>query len=134
MRPHLAAASPEPVIILAVAAAAAVGSVGRYLVDAVVQQRSRSHLPLGTLVVNVTGSLALGLVVGFGLYRGLGETWVSVVGIGLLGGYTTFSTFGYETVRLLESGSHRHALLNIASSVGLGLSAAGTGLALAAVL
>ena len=75
--------------------------------------------PLGTLVVNVTGSIALGLVVGLGLYHGLPATPCTLIGTGFLGAYTTFSTFSYETVRLLEDGARREALLNTATSLAL---------------
>lgn len=121
-------------ILLAVAAAGFTGAVGRYLVDLAVQHRSESALPVGTLVVNVTGSAALGFVVGVGLYHGVADTWRTVVGTGFLGAYTTFSTFAYETVRLVEDGSWLEALVNLAANTFVGLAAAGAGLAIAAAL
>jgi CrcB protein len=121
-------------MVLAVALTAFAGAVCRYLVDIAVQHRTRSPRPLGILAVNVTGSLALGFVVGLGLYHGLPATARTLIGTGFLGAYTTFSTFSYDTVRLLEDGADREALLNTAASVGLGLAGAATGLALAGVL
>jgi CrcB protein len=118
-------------MVVAVALTAFAGAVSRYLVDLAVQHRSESVFPLGTLVVNVTGSLALGFLVGLGLHHGLAATPRTLVGIGFLGAYTTFSTFSYETVRLLEDGAHREALLNTATSLALGLAGAAAGLALA---
>lgn len=121
-------------MIVAVGLAAAAGAVARYLVDLAVRRRTRSPLPLGTLVVNVTGSFALGFVVGLGLYGGLGDTPRLVIGTGFIGAYTTFSAFSFETVRLAEGGARRDALLNTVLSVGLGLVAAGAGLGLAGIL
>lgn len=121
-------------ILLAVAAAGFTGAVGRWLVDLAVQHRTESALPVGTLVVNVTGSAALGFVVGIGLYHGVADTWRTVVGTGFLGAYTTFSTFAYETVRLVEDGSWLEAMVNLAANTFVGLAAAGAGLAIAAAL
>jgi fluoride exporter len=118
-------------MVLAVAACAFAGAVCRYLLDIAVQHRTHSPLPLGTLAVNVTGSVALGFVVGLGPYDGLATTPRTLIGTGFLGAYTTFSTFSYETVRLVEDGAHREALVNTATSLGLGLAGAAVGLALA---
>lgn len=115
-------------ILPAVAAAGAAGGICRYLADVAIQNRAASTLPLGTLVVNVTGSFALGAVTGLALVHDLGETPATVIGAGFLGGYTTFSTFSYETLRLLQDGAYRHALANVAASVAAGLAAAAAGL------
>ena len=120
-------------IVLLVAGAAFAGAVCRYLLDLAVQYRTNSPRPYGTLAVNVSGSLALGFVVGLTLYHGVGPDVRTVVGTGFLGAYTTFSTFAYETVRLLEEGSTLEAFANSAASVVLGLAAAGAGLALASL-
>jgi CrcB protein len=108
--------------------------VCRYLVDLAVQHRTEAVFPLETLTANFTGSLALGFLVGLGLSDGLGDDVRTVVGTGFLGTYTTFSTFAYETVRLLEDGSTLEALANAAASAIPGLTAAGAGPALAAAL
>jgi CrcB protein len=121
-------------MVLAVAATAFAGAVCRYLVDIGIQHRTESAFPLGTLVVNVTGSLALGFIAGLGLYHGLATTPRTLIGTGFLGAYTTFSTFSYETVRLLEDGAHHEALLNTATSLALGLTGATLGLVLAGLL
>jgi fluoride exporter len=122
------------VTIVLIAIAAFAGALCRYLIDLAVQLRTEAVFPLGTLTVNLTGSLALGFLVGLSLYHGLGDDVRTVVGTGFLGTYTTFSTFTYETVRLLEDGSTMEALGNAAASAVAGLAAAGVGLALAVAL
>jgi CrcB protein len=121
-------------MIAAIAVAAAAGTVARYLVDLAVQHRSHSPLPLGTLVVNTTGSFALGFLAGLALYHGLDNTPRLVIGTGFIGAYTTFSTFSFETIQLIEYGGRLDALLNTILSLVLGLAAAGSGLALAGAL
>jgi fluoride exporter len=117
--------------LLLVMAAAAVGAPLRYLVDQAVQHRREGAFPLGTLTINITGSLLLGLLTGLARHHGLSPTAVTVLGTGLLGAYTTFSTFSYETVRLIEDGALLEATLNVATSLGVGLAAAAAGLGLA---
>lgn len=112
----------------------ALGATARYLVDGVVQRRARGVLPWGTFVVNVSGALLLGFVTGLALYHGLGPLPHAVVGTGFCGAYTTFSTFSYETVRLLEDGAVPAAAMNAAGSVVVGLLAAAFGLAVAAAM
>jgi fluoride exporter len=104
------------------------------LVDLAVQHRTRPAMPLGTLVVNTTGSFALGVLAGLALYHGLDDTPRLVIGIGYIGAYTTFSTFTYETIQLIDHGARLDALLNTVLSVVLRLLAAGTGLVLAGAL
>jgi CrcB protein len=118
---------------IAFVVAAAVGAPARYLVEGWVQNRTGGRFPWGTLVVNVSGCFLLGVVTGLGLYHGLAATPRTVIGTGGLGAYTTFSTFTFETVRLVEQGSPRAAIGNLAASFLLGLAAAAAGLALTAV-
>ena len=106
----------------------------RYLVDGFVQSRVEGVFPWGTLVVNVSGSLLLGLVTGLAVYHGLGNLPRAAVGTGFCGAYTTFSTFSFETVRLVEEGSLAEAGLNAFAGVAVGLLAAGLGLAIMAAL
>jgi fluoride exporter len=114
-----------------VALGAAAGAVARYLLDRAVADRSGSPFPVGTWLINVSGSLVLGLLVGLAAHHGLGSATVAVVGTGVCGGYTTFSTFSYETIRLAEEGSPLPALANIVGSLAAGLLAAAAGLGLA---
>ena len=109
------------------------GAPARYLLDGFVQNRTRSVFPWGTFAVNATGSLLLGFLSGLAIYHGLGALPKVAVGTGFCGAYTTFSTFSYETVRLVEEGSALEAAGNVVLSVVVGLVAAATGLALAAL-
>jgi CrcB protein len=122
------------VIWLGVALAGAVGAVARYETDRAVQLRWTRRFPLGTFVVNVIGCFALGVLVGLVDRTHLGETHRDVAGAGLLGAFTTFSTFGYETVRLIEVDDRRSAVANVAFSVVVGLVAAALGRGLAALV
>jgi CrcB protein len=115
------------------AGAGAAGAVLRYLVDTIVTERLGRDFPLGTLVVNVSGSFVLGVITGLVLYHGLGRAPTFVLGTGLVGAYTTFSTFGLETVQLAEGGRPRAAGLNVAASVVFGAAAAALGLAITAL-
>jgi fluoride exporter len=112
------------VTLLLVALGGALGAPVRYLVDRAVQGRHDSVFPWGTFVVNVAGSLVLGLV------AGLSGAAFSLLGVGFCGALTTYSTFSYETLRLLEDGSRFYALTNVVATVLAGLGAMSLGLAL----
>jgi CrcB protein len=118
-------------LYLLVGAAGAIGAPARYVVDVVIQDRRDGAFPLGTLVINGTGAFLLGVITGLALHHGLSRPARIGLGTGLCGAYTTFSTFSYETIRLLEEGSGWEAALNIASSLAVGLVAGAVGLALA---
>ncbi|GAA5114037.1 fluoride efflux transporter CrcB [Haloechinothrix salitolerans] len=117
---------------LLIAAGGALGAVLRYLIDHAVQRRSDGGFPYGTLTVNVLGSALLGLLAGLTLDGASGDAVRSLVGIGLCGSLTTYSTFGYETVRLLTDGARRQAVVNVVGTILAGFAAAGAGLLLAA--
>jgi CrcB protein len=114
-----------------VGVAAAVGAACRYLLDQVVSSRAGRRLPWGTGVVNVSGSLLLGLVTGLALHHGLGATAATVLGVGLLGGYTTWSTYVWESLALAGERDWAGAAANLVGSLALGLAAAAAGLGLA---
>ena len=116
---------------LAVALAAGVGAVLRYVVDQFVQQRTRGEFPYGTLVINLSGSLVLGLTTGLALHHGLAPTPTVIVGAGFAGGYTTLSTWAWETLALAESRALAAAALNVVGSFAAGLACAAAGLGLA---
>jgi CrcB protein len=122
------------VLILGLLVAGSLGSIARYAVDGWVGMRARGDLPWGTFAVNMAGSAILGVVVGLGQYHGLGRLATVVLGVGFCGAFTTFSTFSYESVRLLERGAPRHAALNAVGSVVAGLVVAGAVLALVAAV
>ena len=119
-------------LALAVAGAGGAGAAGRYLVDRAVQSRHRSVFPLGTLVVNVSGSLLLGLLTGLLWYHGLSVQALVVAGTGFCGGFTTWSTASWESVRLLVDHSWRRAAIYTLGSLGAALGAAALGMAVAA--
>lgn len=119
---------------LLVVAGSSVGAPLRYLTDLFVQSRHDSVFPWGTLSVNAAGSLVLGVVAGT-VSVGGGPSWLlPLLGTGFCGALTTFSTFGYETVRLVEDGAVLEAGLNVMASVGIGLVACVGGWSLATVL
>src|ERR1700676_2149243 len=102
---------------LGLVVAGAIGAPCRYLLDAVVQDRIAGSFPWGTFAVNMTGSLLLGLITGAALYHGFPNTPKVILGTGFCGAYTTFSTWTYETVDLLEDGEVGDALRNASVSV-----------------
>lgn len=109
----------------------AVGAPLRYLTDRAVQVRHDSLFPWGTFAVNAVGSLLLGLLTGAAVSGVAGPGAVALLGTGLCGALTTYSTFSYETLRLAERGRGFLAVANVAASLLVGLGAVFTGLALA---
>ena len=116
---------PRPLRVIPlwyVAIGSAVGGVSRYLLSAAVQARVGTAFPLGTLVVNVSGSLLLGFVLRVALGSGsVSPEMRALLTTGFCGGYTTFSTFSYEAASLMERGDYRRASLYVAGSVALSL-------------
>jgi CrcB protein len=106
---------------------AAIGAPSRWLLDQAISARNARAFPLGTWTINMTGSLLLGLVVAAQVFGPASAAVVALVGTGFCGGFTTFSTFGFETVRLAESGSTFEAGLNVVGSMAVGLIAAFAG-------
>ena len=116
---------------LLVGVAGAVGAPLRYMVDTVVSGRAGGEFPFGTMTVNLSGSFALGVLTGLVLYHGVGAAPNLIAGTGVVGAYTTFSTFSLETVSLVEAGEAGLAIRNVVVSVlgGTLAAAAGWGLA-----
>lgn len=112
----------------------AIGAPLRYLTDLLVQSRHDSVYPWGTFTVNVFGSALLGLVAGGVAVAGTPHWVLALIGTGFCGALTTFSTFGFETVRLIEDGSTAEASLNAGLSLLIGLAAASAGWALVGLL
>ena len=110
--------------LLLVMLGAAVGAPSRWLLDQAIHDRYGGVLPLGTLVINVSGSALLGAILGAAGAGSLPTAVVALAGAGFCGGFTTYSTFAFETVRLLEDGSGAEAMINVGLSLGLGLVAA----------
>lgn len=117
-------------VAILVAIGGGAGAAARYLLDACITQVTGGERPWGIWAVNVTGSLALGVLVGLAVPGSV----MLVIGGGFLGAYTTFSTWMYDSVRLIEQGAWRAAIWNLAGSTGAGGLAATLGLTVAAML
>jgi fluoride exporter len=113
---------------------AMVGAPLRYLTDRTVQARHDTVFPWGTFAVNVAGCLILGTLTGAATAGAASPQLQLLLGTGLCGALTTYSTFSYETLRLAEEGSGFFAAANVVASVVAGLGAAFTGMALAQAL
>jgi fluoride exporter len=109
------------VTALLICAAGGIGAALRLVVDGVIRTRFPFSYPVGTTVINLTGSFLLGLLTGLTISQLVPHQWQLIVGTGLLGGYTTFSTASFETVRLIEDRRYVAAAVN-----GLGMLIAGT--------
>ncbi len=117
-------------LIWYIAAGGALGSVARFLLSGVIQRSAPVGFPAGTLIVNISGSLLLGLLMSYMLGSGVGSPAVrALLTTGFCGGFTTFSTFSYETVRLLEDGDWRRAALYMSLSLVCSLAAVWLGIA-----
>jgi CrcB protein len=119
---------------LLVIAGAAVGAPLRYLTDRAVQARHASPFPWGTFAVNVAASLVLGLTAGAVTAGAASPRLSALVGTGLCGALSTYSTFSYETLRLAETGARLLAAANVVGSVLAGYGAVSVGAALARAL
>jgi CrcB protein len=116
----------------AIAVGAAVGGLARYYLASTIQQRFGVTFPWGTLVVNVTGCLLIGFFIRYSLATpAVSAEMRAVLTIGFCGGYTTFSTFSFETAALLEEGQYERAGAYVAGSVVLSLIATFAGFLLA---
>jgi CrcB protein len=104
------------------------GANARYLVGAWALHRWGANVPVGTFIVNVTGSFLLGLMLTFGMSRlALDPRWQLSLAVGFLGAYTTFSTFAFESSQLLLAGNWRLGLLNLLANNAVCLVAAVAG-------
>jgi fluoride exporter len=113
---------------------AVVGAPLRYLTDRFVQGRHRSSFPWGTVTVNLAGSFLLGLLAA-GVGRGaVSAPAMALLGTGFCGAFTTYSTFGYETVRLISARKRFYAAANVVGSITVGLGAVYCGMTVAAAL
>jgi CrcB protein len=122
------------ITLLAVLAASALGAVARYLLDKKIAARRAPRMPLGTMAINISGAFVLGLLTGLAAHHGLPKVALATLGAGFCGAYTTFSTFSYETMRLVEDGSIAEAGTNVAVSLAAGMAAAAAGLGVALLM
>lgn len=121
-------------MILWVALAGAVGAVLRFIIDSEFKRRYPSAFPRGTAVINVTGSLIIGVIAGVVLFHSAASELQAVIGTGFCGGYTTFSTASFETVRLIQQGRRSVGVLYAAGSLVLSTAACAAGLGLVYML
>lgn len=117
-----------PLVFVALALAGGLGAVARLVLDALVRSRVPATIPLGTAIINVSGSLVLGLLVGLVSAGTLPLAVQLIAGTGFLGGYTTFSTASVETVRLVQQRRVRAAVSYALGTLALALAGAALGL------
>ncbi|PRZ43901.1 camphor resistance protein CrcB [Antricoccus suffuscus] len=120
-------------IALYVALAGGLGAVVRFVLDGASRARWAATFPWPTVLINVTGSLLLGLMLGLTLFRGAPTELELIIGTGFCGGYTTFSTASFETVRLLQQRRYGYALVNSLGTTLLAVSAGALGLWLTSI-
>ena len=120
----------NPLVFLVASLAGGVGAVLRWLIDVVISRRVGRTFPWGILVVNVIGSLALGIVTG----AVHSSVWAFVLGAGLLGGFTTFSSVAATTALMLDEHRTRAAVINAAGTFFLSVLAALAGLAIGSAI
>jgi fluoride exporter len=125
--------SPTLGLALIVALAGGAGAVLRALLIHHVGVRRNDPLPVGTMLVNASGSLLLGILTGLSLYHGLGSHLLAVIGVGLCGGYTTWSTASWETMHLLHTGQRGYAAVYTVGGLAVCLAAAAAGIGLTAL-
>jgi CrcB protein len=117
---------------LYIALGSALGGLSRYWLGGLIQRAHGGSFPLGTLVINVTGSLLIGFLLRYSLDSAAVSPEIrALLTIGFCGGYTTFSTFSWETVALIEDGDWRRAMLYVGASVLLSVLGTVAGVALA---
>lgn len=116
--------------VLVVALGGAVGAVARYWLGGLINSRLPMQFPLGTFVINITGSFIIGCFLTLASERlALHPHWRLLVAVGFVGAYTTFSTFEYETLKLIEEGNLLSAISNVVLSVVVGFFAVWLGVA-----
>lgn len=101
-----------PLLLLLLSIAGGIGAATRFLLDGVIRARTDGSAPWGTILINLSGSLLLGLLTGVVLAQAVPGSWQLVLGSGFLGGYTTFSSASMETVRLLQERRLGAGMLN----------------------
>ncbi|MBT0769807.1 fluoride efflux transporter CrcB [Kineosporia sp. J2-2] len=117
-----------------VALGAALGAPCRYLLDRWVQARHDTGLPLGTLLINLTGSALLGLLTGLAAGGAIGSEMLAAAGTGWCGAFTTYSTFSFEAVQLVRRGRAPGAVVYVLVSVVVGLALAWAGVEVGSAL
>ena len=116
-------------VSLAVALGGALGAFSRYSLDRLIERRSSAVFPWSTFTINVTGCLIVGAVIAALVDRHNTPVWLRIgLTMGVVGGYTTFSTYAQETLDLMEDGNHGIAALYAFGSIGVGVLAVYAGM------
>lgn len=121
--------------IIVVAVGGAIGAVGRHLIGTYISKSFSGSFPMSTFLINIVGCFLMGLLMSSVVQKEIAETtWRLFLCVGVLGGFTTFSSFGYEALSMLYAGKTMMAGLYAGSSVIAGLFSAGTGMLVARLL
>jgi len=120
--------------IILIGLAGSIGAAARYSLGRLVAKRMRSHIPLGTVLINISGSFLIGLLFVAALRHRISSTLQTTLATGFLGGYTTFSTMSWEGLQLIRKGNARASFAYLGSTVALGLLAVVIGFALGWVI
>ena len=123
-----------PLLFMALSAAGGAGSVLRLVADGAIKAHTKASFPIGTMIINVSGALLLGFITEVALRDVLPDAWRLVIGVGLLGGYTTFSTASFESVRLIQQRRYGPALVNSLGMLFLAVIAALAGAGIGSLL
>lgn len=116
-----------------VSMAGSTGAVIRFMVDSALRSRWAAQVPIGTLTINLSGSLLLGLLTRMVMFHAAPSTLILVAGTGFCGGYTTFSAASFESVWLIQQGQYRPAFVTCGGNLFGTFAAAALGLALSAI-
>ncbi|HJV44650.1 MAG TPA: fluoride efflux transporter CrcB [Bacillota bacterium] len=103
------------------------GAISRFLLSKWISGKSSASFPLGTWIINISGSFVLGLLAVLHIGNVIPDWSWLIFGTGFLGAYTTFSTFGYESIQMIQKGDMKRAVIYVSSSVILGILAASIG-------
>lgn len=115
-------------MIVSLIIAGAIGTLGRFVIDGEIRRKLGREFPWGTFIINVGGCLILGFLTGLVVNNNLDSSTYIIAGIGFCGGFTTFSTTSFETVRLLEKHEYGKAAFNALGTAIIALALAGLGI------
>jgi len=117
-------------ILIAIGSGSFIGAVSRYLLSQLIHTKLTREFPWGTLIVNIVGCFLIGLIFGLSDRANLSQEWRLFLATGLLGGFTTYSAFSYETMSMLREGQFWYASAYIFASIVVGLIATFIGIIL----